>query len=72
MEGRFRHQDIRQRTAKKSLLNTIISDREQAKRILLQCNHFVCSVGGTKSPKLVRPDLEAILVWAVMLHESGD
>lgn len=69
MEGRFRHQDIRQRTAK-SLAEHYNIDREQAKRVLTTMQSLYAQ-WAEQNPKLVRPDLEAILVWAVMLHEVG-
>lgn len=69
MEGRFRHQDIRQRTAK-SLAEHYNIDREQAKRVL-ETMQSLYEQWAQQNPKLVRPDLEAILVWAVMLHEVG-
>ncbi len=69
MEGRFRHQDIRQRTAK-SLAEHYNIDREQAKRVL-NTTETLYQQWAMQNPKLVQPQLEAILHWAAMLHEVG-
>ncbi|KER02041.1 exopolyphosphatase [Photorhabdus temperata] len=69
MEGRFRHQDIRRRTAK-SLAEHYNIDREQAKRVL-DTTEALYQQWAIQNPKLVQPQLEAILHWAAMLHEVG-
>lgn len=69
MEGRFRHQDIRQRTAL-SLAEHYNIDREQAKRVLKTMEELYHQ-WAQQNPKLVNPQLESILIWAVMLHEVG-
>ncbi|EJD6602030.1 exopolyphosphatase, partial [Providencia rettgeri] len=69
MEGRFRHQDIRQRTAL-SLAEHYNIDREQAKRVLKTMEELYYQ-WGQQNPKQLNPQLESILIWAVMLHEVG-
>ncbi|WP_265503646.1 exopolyphosphatase [Providencia heimbachae] len=69
MEGRFRHQDIRQRTAL-SLAEHYNIDREQAKRVLKTMEELYYQ-WGKQNPKQLNPQLESILIWAVMLHEVG-
>lgn len=69
MEGRFRHQDIRSRTAK-SLADHYNIDREQAKRVL-ETSELLYSQWMVQNTKLVQPQLEALLKWAAMLHEVG-
>ncbi len=69
MEGRFRHQDIRSRTAK-SLANHYNIDREQAKRVL-DTTELLYAQWMAQNTKLVQPQLEALLKWAAMLHEVG-
>ena len=69
MEGRFRHQDIRQRTAL-SLAEHYNIDREQAKRVLKTMEELYFQ-WGQQNPKQLNPQLESILIWAVMLHEVG-
>lgn len=69
MEGRFRHQDIRQRTAL-SLAEHYNIDREQAKRVLATMEQLY-KQWAEQNPKQVNLHLEAILIWAVMLHEVG-
>jgi exopolyphosphatase/guanosine-5'-triphosphate,3'-diphosphate pyrophosphatase len=48
MEGRFRHQDIRSRTAQ-SLANQYNIDREQARRVLETTTHMLNS-GRSRTP----------------------
>ncbi|MCX3068820.1 exopolyphosphatase [Providencia stuartii] len=69
MEGRFRHQDIRQRTAL-SLAEHYNIDREQARRVLKTMEELYHQ-WSQQNPKLANPQLESILIWAVMLHEVG-
>nr|WP_314263690.1 exopolyphosphatase [uncultured Moellerella sp.] len=69
MEGRFRHQDIRQRTAI-SLAEHYNIDREQTKRVR-KTMETLYHQWAAQNPKQVNSQLEAILVWAVMLHEVG-
>ncbi|HCT7942293.1 exopolyphosphatase [Raoultella ornithinolytica] len=69
MEGRFRHQDIRSRTAQ-SLANQYNIDREQARRVLETTTH-IFEQWQEQNPKLDNPNLSALLKWAVMLHEVG-
>lgn len=59
MEGRFRHQDIRSRTAK-SLADHYNIDREQAKRVL-ETSKLLYSQWMVQNTKLVQPQLEALL-----------
>ncbi len=69
MEGRFRHQDVRSRTAK-SLANQYNIDREQARRVL-ETTMQMYEQWQAQQPKLAHPQLEALLRWAAMLHEVG-
>ena len=69
MEGRFRHQDIRTRTAQ-SLANHYAIDNEQAARVLATVQHLH-SQWAVQNPKLANPQLTALLQWAAMLHEVG-
>ncbi|MDM1702832.1 exopolyphosphatase [Enterobacter hormaechei] len=69
MEGRFRHQDIRSRTAQ-SLANQYNIDREQAKRVL-ETTVQMYEQWEEQNPKLAHPQLAALLKWAAMLHEVG-
>ena len=69
MEGRFRHQDIRSRTAQ-SLANQYNIDREQARRVLETTMHMY-DQWQAQNPKLINPQLAALLKWAAMLHEVG-
>lgn len=59
MEGRFRHQDIRQRTAK-SLADHYNIDREQARRVL-ETTEQLYTQWMEQNPKWVHPQLEALL-----------
>lgn len=69
MEGRFRHQDIRQRTAQ-SLANHYAVDSDQASQVLstLQQLHQQWQ---QQNPKLNNKSLTALVEWAAMLHEVG-
>ncbi|MBQ4779590.1 exopolyphosphatase [Pectobacterium versatile] len=69
MEGRFRHQDIRIRTAQ-SLATHYNIDREQARRVR-ETTQQLYAQWAEQNPNLVHPQLEAILNWASMLHEVG-
>ncbi|MCG8709313.1 exopolyphosphatase [Brenneria sp. 4F2] len=69
MEGRFRHQDIRIRTAQ-SLASHYNIDREQAGRVL-ETTERLYAQWAKQNAGLVHPQLEAILNWASMLHEVG-
>lgn len=69
MEGRFRHQDIRIRTAQ-SLASHYNIDREQARRVKETTEHLYAQ-WAKQNPNFVHPQLEAILNWASMLHEVG-
>jgi exopolyphosphatase/guanosine-5'-triphosphate,3'-diphosphate pyrophosphatase len=69
MEGRFRHQDVRSRTAS-SLANQYNIDSEQARRVL-ETTMKMYDQWHTQQPKLANPQLEALLRWAAMLHEVG-
>lgn len=69
MEGRFRHRDIRSRTAQ-SLANQYNIDREQARRVL-ETTTLMLEQWQEQNPKLANPHLAALLKWAVMLHEVG-
>ncbi|WP_058913265.1 exopolyphosphatase [Entomohabitans teleogrylli] len=69
MEGRFRHQDIRVRTAQ-SLANQYNIDSDQARRVL-ETTLKMYDQWQQQCPKLVNPQMEALLKWAAMLHEVG-
>ena len=69
MEGRFRHQDIRSRTAQ-SLANQYHIDREQARRVLDTAT-LIYDQWQAQNAKLGNPQLAALLKWATMLHEVG-
>jgi exopolyphosphatase / guanosine-5'-triphosphate,3'-diphosphate pyrophosphatase len=69
MEGRFRHQDIRSRTAQ-SLANHYAIDSDQARRVLETTEHLYLQ-WLDQNPKLANPQLSALLKWAAMLHEVG-
>ncbi|GGD31940.1 MULTISPECIES: exopolyphosphatase [Franconibacter] len=69
MEGRFRHQDIRSRTAQ-SLANQYHIDREQARRVL-DTTTLMYEQWQAQNAKLANPQLAALLKWATMLHEVG-
>lgn len=69
MEGRFRHQDIRSRTAQ-SLANHYVIDSDQARRVL-DTTEQLYNQWQEQNPKLANPQLSALLKWAAMLHEVG-
>ena len=69
MEGRFRHQDIRSRTAQ-SLASQYNIDREQARRVL-ETTTQIYEQWLAQNAKLANPQLAALLKWAAMLHEVG-
>lgn len=69
MEGRFRHEDIRIRTAL-SLASHYNIYREQARRVR-ETTELLFTQWAAQNPSLVHPQLEAILKWAAMLHEVG-
>ncbi|EBW6088679.1 exopolyphosphatase, partial [Salmonella enterica subsp. enterica serovar Enteritidis] len=69
MEGRFRHQDIRSRTAQ-SLANQYHIDRDQAHRVLDTIT-LMYDQWQAQQPKLADPQLSALLKWAALLHEVG-
>ncbi|MBS1203349.1 MAG: exopolyphosphatase [Proteobacteria bacterium] len=69
MEGRFRHQDIRSRTAQ-SLASQYNIDREQARRVL-ETTTQMYEQWQAQNPRLDNPQLAALLKWAAMLHEVG-
>ncbi|AKJ42564.1 Exopolyphosphatase [Pragia fontium] len=69
MESRFRHQDIRSRTAI-SLAEHYNIDREQASRVLDTTQQLYAQWLAQNS-SLANPQLEALLGWAAMLHEVG-
>ncbi|MFC0140059.1 exopolyphosphatase [Erwinia mallotivora] len=69
MEGRFRHQDIRSRTAQ-SLANHYAIDSDQARRVL-ETTELLYEQWREQNPKQANPQLSALLKWAAMLHEVG-
>ncbi|MFU9135830.1 exopolyphosphatase [Erwinia tasmaniensis] len=69
MEGRFRHQDIRSRTAQ-SLANHYAIDSDQARRVL-ETTEGLYHQWRDCNPKQANPQLAALLKWASMLHEVG-
>lgn len=69
MEGRFRHDDIRSRTAQ-SLASQYNIDREQARRVL-ETTTMMYAQWLEQNPKLANPQLASLLNWAAMLHEVG-
>lgn len=69
MEGRFRHQDIRSRTAQ-SLANHYVIDIDQARRVLETTEQLYLQ-WLNQNKKLSNPQLEALLKWAAMLYEVG-
>ncbi|MFG6654677.1 exopolyphosphatase [Scandinavium sp. M-37] len=69
MEGRFRHDDIRSRTAE-SLASQYNIDREQARRVLDTTN-LMYEQWVQQNPKQAHPQLAALLKWSAMLHEVG-
>ena len=69
MEGRFRHQDIRSRTAQ-STANHYNIDSEQARRVL-ETTDQLWQQWRDQNPRSANPQLSALLKWAAMLHEVG-
>ncbi|GLR10492.1 exopolyphosphatase [Mixta theicola] len=69
MEGRFRHQDIRSRTAQ-SLANHYNIDSDQARRVL-ETTDELWQQWRDQNPRLANPQLASLLQWAAMLHEVG-
>jgi exopolyphosphatase/guanosine-5'-triphosphate,3'-diphosphate pyrophosphatase len=69
MEGRFRHQDIRSRTAK-SLAEHYNIDTEQALRVL-ETSELLYAQWQHQNNKQAQPQLASLLKWAAMLHEVG-
>ena len=69
MEGRFRHQDIRSRTAQ-SLANHYAIDSDQARRVLDTTDQLY-QQWREQNPKQANPQLCALLKWAAMLYEVG-
>ncbi|OON39003.1 exopolyphosphatase [Izhakiella australiensis] len=69
MEGRFRHRDIRSRTAQ-SLANNYNIDSDQARRVLNTTTELYAQ-WREQNNKQADPQLEALLKWAAMLHEVG-
>ncbi|WP_147199164.1 exopolyphosphatase [Pantoea sp. MBD-2R] len=69
MEGRFRHQDIRSRTAQ-SLANHYAIDSDQARRVL-ETTDRLYQQWREQNPKQANPQLSALLKWAAMLYEVG-
>ncbi len=69
MEGRFRHQDIRSRTAQ-SLANHYNIDNDQARRVL-ETTESLYQQWKSQNPQQANPQLAALLKWAAMLHEVG-
>ncbi|WP_455852761.1 exopolyphosphatase [Pantoea endophytica] len=69
MEGRFRHQDIRSRTAQ-SLANHYAIDSDQARRVLETTEQLYLQ-WQEQNPKQANPQLSALLKWAALLHEVG-
>lgn len=69
MEGRFRHQDVRSRTAE-SLASQYNIDSDQARRVL-ETTLSLYDQWQHQHPKQANPQMEAMLKWAAMLHEVG-
>lgn len=69
MEGRFRHQDIRSRTAQ-SLANHYAIDSDQARRVL-ETTVELYDQWRDQNTRQANPQLAALLKWAAMLHEVG-
>ncbi len=69
MEGRFRHQDIRSRTAQ-SLANHYAIDSDQARRVLETTEQLYLQ-WLDQNQKQANPQLSALLKWAALLHEVG-
>ena len=69
MEGRFRHQDIRSRTAQ-SLANHYAIDSDQARRVL-ETTESLYDQWREQNTRQANPQLATLLKWAAMLHEVG-
>ncbi|MFK8256943.1 exopolyphosphatase [Erwinia sp. AnSW2-5] len=69
MEGRFRHQDIRSRTAQ-SLANHYAIDSDQARRVL-ETTESLYEQWREQNTRQANPQLAALLKWAALLHEVG-
>lgn len=69
MEGRFRHMDIRSRTAE-SLAHQYNVDREQAARVLATSLDLY-QQWHKQNPKYASPQLADLLRWGALLHEVG-
>lgn len=69
MEGRFRHQDIRMRTAK-SLAEHYNIDSDQARRVWDTTGALYLQ-WQAQNADLEQPQLAALLKWAAQLHEVG-
>lgn len=69
MEGRFRHQDIRKRTAQ-SLAEHYAIDPDQAYQVL-ETTRQLYRQWEKQNPKLTNNVLKTLLEWAAMLHEVG-
>lgn len=69
MEGRFRHKDIRSRTAQ-SLASQYHIDHEQARRVRDTIDG-IYQQWQTQNPQRADPQLAALLKWAALLHEVG-
>ncbi|UDG81673.1 Exopolyphosphatase [Candidatus Profftia lariciata] len=69
MKGRFRHQDIRIRTAH-SLAKHYNVDQEQAYRVLSTVEQLYTQ-WLVQNSKLAHSQLEELLKWAAILHEVG-
>ncbi len=69
MEGRFRHQDVRIRTAQ-SLAQRYDIDSDQARRVL-DTTLRMYEQWESGHAKHVNPQMTALLKWAAMLHEVG-
>ncbi|TKI06679.1 exopolyphosphatase [Martelella alba] len=69
MEGRFRHQDIRSRTAR-SLAEHYNIDTDQARRVSDTTNDLYRQ-WAAQNDDLRDEQVEALLKWAALLHEVG-
>lgn len=69
MEGRFRHKDIRSRTAQ-SLAGQYHIDQHQAQRVRDSISRLYPQ-WQTQNPDVADPQLATLLEWAALLHEVG-
>lgn len=69
MEGLFRHEDIRVRTAE-SLAEHYAIDREQVERVMKTADYFYAE-WKTQTESTNKQGLHALLDWAIILHEVG-